>query len=106
MLLLFSLPCFCSAQEAGSGILCDESGNCNESVSCIGNYHDLELYVKGNREIVEKLKNAFFATGETPSKFVKLSYNFQVSNSTNNSMEFDYVECSNDTIQACTFGVN
>ena len=95
VLLLFSLPCFCSAQVDGSGIFCDESGNCNETASCIGNYRELERYVKGNREIIEKLKHAFFTTGEAPSKFVKLSYNFQVLNSTNNSM--DYVECSNHT---------
>ena len=57
--LLFSLPCFCRAQVVGSGIFCDELGNCNENSSCIKSYHELELYIKGNREIIEGLKMHF-----------------------------------------------
>lgn len=96
-LLLFSFPYFCRGQVVGSGTFCAELGNCSENASCIGSYYELEVYIKGNREVIKGLKNAFFATGETPSTFVKLLYNFQVSNSTNNLKEFDYVECSNTT---------
>ena len=83
VIALFFSHCFCYAQEfVGSGTDCDETGNCSEVSTCIKNYHELDLYVRGNNEIKENLTNAFFATSKTPSKFVKLYYKFQVSNDT------------------------
>ena len=97
LLFLFLQPCFCNAQEViGSGTDCNETAYCNESASCIDNYHDLELYVKRNKKVIEELKSAFFYTGEAPSKFVRLLYKFKVSNDVNDS--FELVEnCSNQT---------
>ena len=60
MLLFLFFQHFCNAQEVvGSGIDCNETGYCNESASCIDNYHDLELYVKGNKEVIEELKGSY-----------------------------------------------
>ena len=93
MLLFFSLQCYCDAQEfVGSGMDYNETANC----SCIENYRDLELYVKDKREIIEKLKSAFFVTGEAPSKFVKILYNFKICNDFNDSVE-SIMNCSNYT---------
>ena len=98
MLLFLCLQlCFCNAQEVvGSGTDCDETAYCNENASCIDNYHDLELYVKGSKELIEELKSAFFYTGEAPSKFVRLLYKFTVSNDVNDSVELND-NCSNHT---------
>ena len=99
MLLFLFLQCFCNAQEViGSGMDYGdgETACCNENVSCIDNYRDLELYVKGNIELIEGLKSVFFYTGEAPSKFVKLLYNFKVSNNVNDSFELTE-NCSNHT---------
>ena len=80
--MLFAFPqCFCSAQEfVGSGNGLNETADCNENISCIDKYHDLESYVISNKEVIEGLKSAFFYTGEAPTKFVKLLYNYTVYN--------------------------
>ena len=60
VIALFSIHCFSYAQEiVGSGTDCDETGNCSEVFTCIKNYHELDLYVKGNKEIIGNLTNAF-----------------------------------------------
>ena len=82
---LFAFQCFCTChtQEfVGSGADCDESGNCSEVSSCIKTYHELDLYIRKNSGVKENLTNAFFVTGKTPSRFVKLTYKFQVANDT------------------------
>ena len=53
--------------------------------------------MKGNNEIKGNLTNAFFATGKTPSKFVRLYYKFQVSYDTGAGQ----VEENNTT--SCTY---
>lgn len=75
---------------------CDETGNCYQNSSCIENYRELELYIKGNNETVERLKAAFLFTGKSPSKFVKILYNFKVSNDVNDS-EVSSRNCSDGT---------
>ena len=53
--------------------------NCSaEVVSCIGTYYDLESYVKGSTDLIEKLRSAFFVTGKPPSKFIRFTYSFQI----------------------------
>ena len=97
-IVLFSFDCFCYAQEfVGSGTDCDETGNCSEASTCIKNYHELDLYVRGNNEIKGNLTNAFFVTGKFPSKFVRLYYKFQVSNDTGAEQvgETNATSCSN-----------
>ena len=93
----FYLQSFCSGQEVR---LSDTENNMDrnmlENTSCIGTYRELESYVQNNKEVIEMLKSAFFETGKPPSKFVKLTYNFQVSNSTYNSTEQNgTMNCSN-----------
>ena len=96
-LLIALLQCFSSAQEiVESGIDCEETASCNENVSCIDNYYDLEMYIKGNREVIEGLKGAFLFTGDAPSKFVKLLYHFKVSSVINDSAEL-FGNCTNQT---------
>lgn len=98
----FCLQCFfCNGQEYRLSDThnvwdCSDIENCTEVISCIGTYYELELYVQNNREVIDKLKGVFFETGKPPSKFVKLTYNVQVSNGTYNSTEQnDTMICSN-----------
>ena len=100
ILFYASLQWLCTAQEnVGSGIDCiGDTTNCHKNFSCIDNYHDLELYIKGNKEIIENLKSAFFHTGEAPSNFVQLVYNFKISRSDNSNGSFEFPDdCSNHT---------
>ena len=93
---LFTLVCF-STQEIvdSTGINCDRATNCSEvtvTTDCMKYYKELELYVKSSIVIIEQLKNVFFYTGEDPhAKFVKLVYNFKVSD--NSAANY----CSNRT---------
>ena len=84
VIILLTLHCCClyNAQElVGSGTdLCDKNENCYKVANCIKTYHGLDLYVRGNSELKENLTSGFFVTGEIPSDFVKIIYNFQVSN--------------------------
>ena len=97
VIVLFSHGCLCNAQDFVSGMDCDETKNCTEE-GCIRTYHELDLYIKGNKELMENLTSVFFVTGKTPSQFVKLTYNFQVLNEDNNSTgdnESNVMNCSN-----------
>lgn len=97
VLLIVLHQCFSSAQEiVGSGIDCEETASCNENVTCIDSYYDLEMYIKGNREVIEGLKSAFLSTGDAPSKFVKLLYHFRVSNLINDTAEL-FGNCTHKT---------
>ena len=89
--ILLSYILFSTAEIIDNDVGCDLGKNCSEgTVSCIKNYEELELYVTSSSIIVEQLKSAFFFTGEDSVKFVKLIYNFKVSN---NSLG----NCSNQT---------
>ena len=88
---LFYLQCFCRGQEFAAINGTDRDGNSTEvAASCIETYDDLESYVKSNRKVIAQLKGAFFVTGRRPSKFVNLTYNFQVTTK-------DAESCSNST---------
>ena len=98
MICLLCLRCFCCVQDLplNDADDFDSEYDINGNCSCIGTYYELESYVKVNRDVIENLKNGLFATGKPPSKFVKLTYNFQVSNDTCNSTdENDVMNCSN-----------
>ena len=96
MITLFTLVCF-STQEIvdSTSINCDRATNCSEvtvTTDCMKYYKELELYVISSTVIIEQLKDVFFYTGEDPhAKFVKLIYNFKVSD--NSSANY----CSNRT---------
>ena len=83
VITLLTLHCcgFCNAEFIRNGTHLCALGNCIKVATCIQSYHELDLYVRGNSNIMEKFTNAFFVTGEIPSEFVTITYNFQVSNS-------------------------
>lgn len=98
LVILSSLCClrFCSPAQAGLEFTapteCDGTKTCR--ANCISDYRDLELYIKGNTAVIERLKYAFFYPGVAPSKFVKLTYNFKVSGKIDES---GGSHCSNST---------
>ena len=71
---------FCNSQEFNNG--CNGTEDCKAEANCIGDYIDLEIYIKNNKGIMETLARTFFTAGKTVSKFVKITYNFQISNGT------------------------
>ena len=74
----------CSAQEVDDRC-CDEVKGYNENDSCIEYYGDLEYYILNDKGIIRNLQEAFFPTGETPSKHVKIHYHYKLFNSTRNT---------------------
>ena len=82
----FTLQLCCNAHEAvNKSIPCDEMTNCSE-YTCIREYAELELYIIENKIVLSRIVKAFFKTGEAPSDFVKIQYEFELyDNSTNNS---------------------
>jgi len=81
-LVLILMTCYCvsDAQEISNS---DDTGNYSEVMRCIGQYKTLQAHVLNNEEIMDELTATFFTSGQTASKFVKITYNFQVSSSTN-----------------------
>ena len=74
---------------------CDEMGNCT---TCIREYADLESYILSNKVVLSRIVETFFKTGKAPSSFVKITYDFQVSdNSTDN-----ITDVMNDNTLNCT----
>lgn len=99
LLVLLYFVCFSTEQVIDSDTIpCDEAtNNCSKAAAagCIEYYRNLELYVTGSRVIIEQLKSAFFFTGDYPSKYVKLIYNFQVSDKVEDPTAV--VNCVNQT---------
>lgn len=77
--ILIILCSFCNAQEYDDSY--NETDDGIEDIKCIGQYIDLEMYVLNNKILMEKIAEAFFTTGSSASTFVKITYNFQTSNS-------------------------
>ena len=95
-LLLFTHLCLCHSQEfLGDDNDCDDKGNCSDVTSCISQYSQLELYILNNKDILRTLTETFFKTGDGASQFVKITYNFEVSNHDGrNSTEDDVANCT------------
>ena len=89
---------FCIAEFVKNGTHLCALRNCIKVADCIETYHELDLYVRENSNLREKLTSAFFVTGEIPSEYVTITYNFQISNSvpnnTSNSTKDNVVNCS------------
>ncbi|XP_065882918.1 uncharacterized protein [Dysidea avara] len=81
----FTLQLCCNAHEADNkSIPCDEMTNCSE-YTCLREYAELESYILNNTVVLSEIVKAFFKTGEAPSDFVKIKYEFELyDNSTNN----------------------
>jgi len=76
----------------------NETGNCSQVTSCIRLNSELRSYILRNEEILNSIEEGFFQTGSTASSLVKITYNFQVCNTineTNDTIESDSVNCSN-----------
>lgn len=95
--VLLCLVCFSTEATIGDRTDCDETRNCSgvTPADCIKYYKELELYVTSSTVIIEELKSVFFFTGDYPSKYVKLIYNFQVSAGVANST--GVTNCVNQT---------
>ena len=65
----------CTSQELPENDECFEADNCSV---CISQYRDLEEYIVSSRDIVDKIREAFYRTGKHASKFVYITYNAQI----------------------------
>ena len=65
-----------------------------KATSCIGNFHELDSYVRQNTTLKNKLMKAFFETGQIPSNYVTLTYNFEVSKNIPHSTRKNAIKCS------------
>ena len=88
----------CSGEHVKTRTQNDTLENNIEAVSCIGNYHELELYVRQNTALKDKLMKAFYKTGQIPSEYVLITYNFEVSRPKSktilNSARKNNIKCS------------
>ena len=85
----------CSAKEIE--VSCDDTDNSTEIDTCISNYSALDSYIVNDRDLQEQFTKAFFKTGQRASEFVKLTYHFQKSDTTNNT-DSDGINCTNAEI--------
>ena len=56
----------------------NEANTYDTSNNCIGKYKDLQSYVLNNEDLMDELTELFFETGKIPTKFVKITYRFQI----------------------------
>lgn len=68
---------------------CSNTLDCNEPSSCISDYDSLETYVQNNKSIINDLAQAFYRTGHSPAKFVRITYKLQIPLNFNDSNEND-----------------
>ena len=66
---------------------CSSIRDCSEPVSCISDYDLLESYVQSNKSLISNLAQAFYRTGRSPARFVRITYIFQVPLNLNDSNE-------------------
>ena len=64
---------------------CSSTRDCSEPVSCISDYDLVESYVQSNKSLINNLAQAFYRTGRSPARFVRITYNFQIPSNLNNS---------------------
>ena len=64
---------------------CSNTMNCSQPASCISDYDLLESYVQSNKSLISNLAQAFYRTGRSPARFVRITYNFQVPSNLNDS---------------------
>jgi len=88
----------CIAQEVVFDSDDESSFDCNDTEMCepswcIGKYGDLQSYILSSKDILNNLTETFFGTREDPARFVEIYYEFQASNSSN---ETDEIVCCGD----------
>jgi len=90
IVLLAILQYTCVAQQVDdTEDDCYNAGECSEPAECICQYRESESYVLSNNDIVDNLTEVFFRTGKLPSRYVKITYNFHISNPLNSSNEIE-----------------
>lgn len=97
IVLMFSVCQFvCQAEEVvfeveSSNTSCNGTDNC-ELNNCIKKYSELHSHILSNKDLLDNLTEAFYQTGEEPSEFVKIIYQFHICNCsiTNGTGGFDY----------------
>ena len=57
---------------------CSDDMDCSEAASCISDYESLESYVQNNKAIINNLTKAFYRTGHSPARFVRITYKLQI----------------------------
>ena len=57
---------------------CSSTMDCNQPESCISNYDLLESYIQTNKSLIGDLAQAFYRTGHSPARFVRITYKFQI----------------------------
>jgi len=90
ILLLITMQNICTSQELPENDECFEADNCSV---CISQYRDLEEYIVSSRDLVDKIREAFYRTGKHASKFVYITYNAQIGilfNQSNDTAEIDF----------------
>ena len=93
ILLVAALQNICTAQVLAD---CNEASKCNEMDECILQYTELEEYILSNKTILNSLTKAFFrADKPVITKFLRITYNMQISDRHNDS---EYL----DDINTCT----
>ena len=68
---------------------CNNTENC-EFTRCIGNYGEFQSYILSSQNVIEKLEETFYETGESSAEFIKITYDLQVSNSSDERGENVY----------------
>ena len=68
---------------------CSDIMDCNNPKSCISDYNILESYVQNNQSLINDLAQAFYRTGRSPARFVRITYRFQIPLNLNDSNETD-----------------
>ena len=63
---------------------CSSTMDCYQPDSCISNYDLLESYVQAKKSLIGDLAQAFYRTGRSPARFVRITYKFQIPLSFNN----------------------
>ena len=56
----------------------NETNSSGNSTDCIRKYRDLQSYVLNNEDLINELTELFFETGKAPTKFVRITYKFQI----------------------------
>lgn len=82
-----------SLANAQANAECDNNSNVPNSYdkisSCLRKYKDLQSYVLNDDDLLDNLTEVFFKTGKVLTRFVKITYKFQillpVDNSTNST---------------------
>jgi len=117
MTVLFIVLMFLSCQFIGQAEVAIEvesstiNGNDTDDCDfndCIKKYSELHSYILSNKDLLGNFTEAFYSTGEEPSEFVRITYEFQVcdcnfkNNDTNYEDAYGYDTMEEAAYSNCT----